>query len=131
MPASLPDSNSNPPVKTMSLDNHLQFYIGGDWVAPLATSTMDVIDPSTAQAFAVEIANDTPYGLAAYIQSGDLECARRLSRRLRVGNVHVNYPDWDTEAPFGGFKQSGNGREYAEFGLDDFLEIKGVIGYGA
>ncbi|RUM26567.1 aldehyde dehydrogenase family protein [Rhizobium vallis] len=80
---------------------------------------------------AVEIANDTPYGLAAYIQSGDLERARRLSRRLRVGNVHINYPDWDTGAPFGGFKQSGNGREYAEFGLDDFLEIKGVIGYGA
>lgn len=80
---------------------------------------------------AVEIANDTPYGLAAYIQSGDLERARRLSRRLRVGNVHINYPDWDTGAPFGGFKQSGNGREYAEFGLEDFLETKGVIGHGA
>jgi aldehyde dehydrogenase (NAD+) len=80
---------------------------------------------------AVEIANDTPYGLAAYIQSADLDRARHLSRRLRVGNVHINYPDWDTGAPFGGFKQSGNGREYAEFGLEDFLETKGVIGYGA
>ena len=80
---------------------------------------------------AVRIANDTPYGLAAYVQSGDLERARCLSRRLRAGNVYINYPAWDTGAPFGGFKQSGNGREYAEFGLDDFLEIKGTVGYGA
>lgn len=80
---------------------------------------------------AVRIANDTPYGLAAYVQSGDLDRARRIARLLRVGNVHINYPDWDTGAPFGGFKQSGNGREYAEFGLDDFLEVKGVIGHGA
>lgn len=79
---------------------------------------------------AIRIANDTPYGLAAYIQSGDLDRARRIARLLRVGNVHINYPDWDTGAPFGGFKQSGNGREYAEFGLDDFVEVKGVIGYG-
>ena len=79
---------------------------------------------------AIRIANDTPYGLAAYVQSGDLGRARRVARLLRVGNVHINYPDWDTGAPFGGFKQSGNGREYAEFGLDDFLEVKGVIGYG-
>ena len=80
---------------------------------------------------AVEIANDTPYGLAGYVQSGDLERARRIARRLRVGDVHINYPAWDTHAPFGGYKQSGNGREYAAFGLDDFLEIKGTIGYGA
>jgi len=79
---------------------------------------------------AIRIANDTPYGLAAYVQSADLGRARRVARLLRVGNVHINYPDWDTGAPFGGFKQSGNGREYAEFGLDDFLEVKGVIGYG-
>ena len=80
---------------------------------------------------AIRIANDSVYGLAAYISSTDLERARRVARRLRAGNVHINYPDWDTYAPFGGFKQSGNGREYGEFGLDDFLEIKGVIGYAA
>lgn len=79
---------------------------------------------------AIRIANDSVYGLAAYISSGDLDRARGMARRLRAGNVHINYPDWDTYAPFGGFKQSGNGREYGEFGLDDFLEIKGMIGYG-
>lgn len=80
---------------------------------------------------AIELANDTPYGLAAYVQSGDLERARKVASQLRVGNVHINYPAWDTGAPFGGYKQSGNGREYAEFGLEEFLEIKGVIGYEA
>ena len=50
---------------------------------------------------------------------------------MRSGNVHINYPAWDAGAPFGGYKQSGNGREYAEFGLEDFLEIKGILGYAA
>ncbi len=80
---------------------------------------------------AVRIANDTVYGLAAYISSSNIDRARKIARRLRAGDVHINYPAWDTYAPFGGFKQSGNGREYGEFGLDDFLEVKGVIGYGA
>ena len=83
------------------------------------------------EAEVMEQANDTPYGLAAYVQSGDLERARKVASQLRVGNVHINYPAWDTAAPFGGYKQSGNGREYAEFGLEEFLEIKGVIGYEA
>jgi aldehyde dehydrogenase (NAD+) len=80
---------------------------------------------------AIELCNDTPYGLAAYVQCGDIDRGRKIARRLRVGNVYLNYPAWDTRAPFGGFKQSGNGREYGEYGLDDFLEIKGVVGYGA
>ena len=80
---------------------------------------------------AVEIANDTVYGLAAYVQSKDLEHARRVARRLRAGQVSINYPDWDTFAPFGGYKQSGNGREYADWAIHDFLELKGIIGYGA
>jgi aldehyde dehydrogenase (NAD+) len=80
---------------------------------------------------AIRIANDSPYGLAAYVQSGNLQTARELARKLRVGTVHINYPDWDTGAPFGGFKQSGNGREYAEFGLEDFLEVKGIVGYNS
>ncbi|MGH6939588.1 aldehyde dehydrogenase family protein [Hypericibacter sp.] len=80
---------------------------------------------------AVEIANDTVYGLAAYVQSKDLPHARKIARRLRAGQVNINYPDWDTFAPFGGYKQSGNGREYADWAIHDFLEVKGVIGYGA
>jgi len=79
---------------------------------------------------AIEIANDTVYGLAAYVQSGDLPHARAVARRMRAGQVNVNYPDWDTFAPFGGYKQSGNGREYADWAIHDFVEVKGVIGYG-
>ncbi len=80
---------------------------------------------------AIERANDTVYGLASYIQTKDIEKARAVSRRMRSGNVYINYPVWDAGLPFGGYKQSGNGREYAEYGLDDFLEIKGIAGYEA
>ena len=79
---------------------------------------------------AVRIANDTPYGLAAYVQSGSVERARRVARRLRAGNIQINYPPVDRGAPFGGYKQSGNGREWGEFGLHEYLEIKGIVGYG-
>ncbi len=79
---------------------------------------------------AVRIANDTPYGLAAYVQSSDLARARRVARRMRAGNVQINYPPVDRGAPFGGYKQSGNGREWGEFGLNEYLEIKGIPGYG-
>lgn len=78
---------------------------------------------------AVTMANDTVYGLAAYI-AGPVEDARPVARRLRAGTVNLNYPDWDTSAPFGGYKQSGNGREYADWGIHDFCEIKGIVGYG-
>ncbi|WP_322094064.1 aldehyde dehydrogenase family protein [Paraburkholderia bannensis] len=78
---------------------------------------------------AIALANDSVYGLAGYVQSTDLEHARRVAARLRVGNVHINYPAWNPAAPFGGFKRSGNGREYAEFGLVEYLEIKGTTGY--
>ncbi|OMI00060.1 aldehyde dehydrogenase family protein [Bradyrhizobium brasilense] len=80
---------------------------------------------------AIELAEDTTYGLASYVQTRDLDQARRVARRLRTGNVHINYPAWDAGVAFGGYKQSGNGREYAEFGLEDFLEIKGILGYAA
>jgi aldehyde dehydrogenase (NAD+) len=79
---------------------------------------------------AVRIANDTVYGLAAYIQSGNIEHARAVAKRMRAGSVYLNYPDWDTFAPFGGYKQSGNGREYADWAIHDFLEIKGIVGWG-
>jgi aldehyde dehydrogenase (NAD+) len=80
---------------------------------------------------AVEIANGTVYGLAAYVQSADLALARAIARRLRAGRVHINYPEMDRLAPFGGFKQSGNGRENGRYGLDEFTELKALIGYGA
>jgi aldehyde dehydrogenase (NAD+) len=87
--------------------------------------------PYADEAEAIELANDTVYGLAAYVQSGDLAHARRVAAEMRAGNVHVNYPAGDTAAPFGGFKQSGNGREYGKWALDEFLEVKAVIGYAA
>jgi aldehyde dehydrogenase (NAD+) len=79
---------------------------------------------------AVRIANDTVYGLAAYVSSRDIEHARVIAARLRAGTVNINYPAWDVDAPFGGYKQSGNGREYADFGIRDYLEVKAVVGYG-
>jgi aldehyde dehydrogenase (NAD+) len=80
---------------------------------------------------AVRIANDTAYGLSGYVQSGDLEHARRIARRLRTGNVHLNGAAPDFAAPFGGYKQSGNGREWGVYGLEEFLETKAVMGYAA
>jgi aldehyde dehydrogenase (NAD+) len=85
--------------------------------------------PYADEADAIQIANDTLYGLSAYVQSGDLAHARRVAAEMRAGNVHVNYPAADTAAPFGGYKQSGNGREYGKWALDEFLEIKAVVGY--
>ena len=78
---------------------------------------------------AVRMANDSIYGLAAYV-AGPVEDARPVARRLRAGTVNLNYPDWDTSAPFGGYKHSGNGREYADWGIHDFCEVKGIVGYG-
>ncbi len=75
---------------------------------------------------AVRIANDTPYGLAAYIQCGDPEKAQRVARRLRAGMVHINGSDTGYGSPFGGYKMSGVGREGGVYGLEDFLEIKAV-----
>jgi aldehyde dehydrogenase (NAD+) len=86
--------------------------------------------PYLTEQEAIEQANDSIYGLAAYVSSTNLEHARRVAGELRAGNVNINYPDWDTHAPFGGYKQSGNGREYGEWGIDEFLEVKGIIGYG-
>jgi aldehyde dehydrogenase (NAD+) len=78
---------------------------------------------------AIRIANDTPYGLSGYVMSGDLDRARRVALRLRTGNVHLNGAGPDFTAPFGGYKQSGNGREWGRFGFEEFLEVKAVMGY--
>ncbi len=80
---------------------------------------------------AVQIANDTPYGLAAYVWSKDNLHARRIGARIRAGQVSLNGASGDMNTPFGGFKMSGNGREWGEFGLRDFLELKAVIGVDA
>jgi aldehyde dehydrogenase (NAD+) len=85
--------------------------------------------PFEDEADAIAIANDTPYGLAAFVQTGDQERARRISRKMRSGTVSINGASQDYMAPFGGYKQSGNGREYGEYGLRDFLEIKVINGF--
>jgi aldehyde dehydrogenase (NAD+) len=79
---------------------------------------------------AIRIANDTPYGLSGYV-SGEQEHANRVAKRLRTGMVHVNGAPIEVAAPFGGYKQSGNGREFGAFGFDDFVEVKAVMGANA
>jgi aldehyde dehydrogenase (NAD+) len=80
---------------------------------------------------AVRIANDTPYGLSGYVQSSDLERARNVARQIRAGNIHVNGAGVDPGSPFGGYKHSGNGREFSVWGLEEFLETKAILGYNA
>ncbi len=87
--------------------------------------------PYQTEEQAIEIANDTPYGLAAYVWSKDNVRARRVGSRIRAGQVALNGASGDMRTPFGGFKMSGNGREYGEHGLRDFLEVKAVIGVDA
>lgn len=79
---------------------------------------------------AVRIANDTDYGLSGYV-SGSRDRAIAIAKRLRTGNVHLNGAGPDFAAPFGGYKQSGNGREWGREGFDEFLEVKAIMGYGA
>ena len=77
---------------------------------------------------AVEIANDTGYGLAGYVSAADLDAARAVARRIRAGSVAINHA-FDLSAPFGGYKKSGNGREWSEFGFREYLETKAAMGY--
>ena len=86
--------------------------------------------PYKSEDEALQIANDTPYGLSSYIQSGNIDRARNVARQIRAGNVHINGAGLELSQPFGGFKQSGNGREWGEHGLKEFLEVKAVLGYG-
>jgi aldehyde dehydrogenase (NAD+) len=78
---------------------------------------------------AVRIANDTPYGLSGYVSSSNLERARGVAARLRTGMVHINGAYLDKDAPFGGYKQSGNGREWGAHGIEEFLELKSIYGF--
>jgi aldehyde dehydrogenase (NAD+) len=87
--------------------------------------------PYDSEADAVAMANDTVYGLSGYVQSENLDHARAVAKQIRAGMIHINGASTDTVAPFGGYKQSGNGREWGDFGLEEFLEVKAVMGYGA
>ena len=82
------------------------------------------IIPFDSEEEAIEIANDTPYGLAGYVQSGDIKRAERIAKKLRVGMVHINGGGFNYGSPFGGYKQSGNGREGGIIGIEDFQEVK-------
>jgi aldehyde dehydrogenase (NAD+) len=107
----------------------------GDVINAMTISKEEIFGPVLAiQPYdsiedAITQANDTVYGLAAFI-AGPVEDAKPVARKLRAGTVNLNYPDWDTSAPFGGYKQSGNGREYADWGIHDFCEVKGIVGWG-
>ena len=79
---------------------------------------------------AVAIANASPYGLSGYVSSADPARARRVAQRLRTGQVHINGARFDPWAPFGGYKASGNGREFGEWGLEEYLETQALLGYG-
>ena len=85
--------------------------------------------PFRDEAHAIELANATVYGLSGYVQSADVERARRVAGRMRTGMVHLNGAPTDGAAPFGGYRQSGNGREWGRFGLEDYLEVKAVMGW--
>jgi len=89
------------------------------------------IIPYETEADAIRMANDTVYGLSGYVQSGNLDHARAVARQIRAGMIHINGASVDQSAPFGGYKQSGNGREWSDFGLEEFLEVKAIMGYGA
>jgi acyl-CoA reductase-like NAD-dependent aldehyde dehydrogenase len=84
------------------------------------------IIPYDTEEEAVQIANDTIYGLAAAVSSGDVEKAKAVAKRIRAGQIDVNGGGFNINAPFGGFKQSGHGREAGKYGLEEFLEIKSL-----
>ena len=90
-----------------------------------------VMIPYKDEEEAIRIANDTIYGLSGYVYSGNIEHARKVAAKLRTGMVHLNGAATDVNAPFGGYKQSGNGREWGREGLREFLETKAVMGYSA
>ncbi len=85
------------------------------------------IIPYNSEEEAIEIANDTEYGLAAYVSGKNKDKMMILARKIKAGQIHLNHGSAGTNAPFGGFKQSGNGREKAEWGLEEFLEVKAIM----
>lgn len=90
-----------------------------------------VIIPYKDEEDAIRIANDSQYGLSGFVVSKDLDRARKVAKRIRTGQVRVNGAKHDFSAPFGGYKYSGNGREFGVFGIEEFLEAKTICGYFA
>ena len=78
---------------------------------------------------AIEIGNDTEYGLAGYVQSSNLDKAREVGRKIRAGYISLNNAGLDLNVPFGGYKHSGNGREFGDHAFSEFLELKSVLGW--
>ena len=89
------------------------------------------IIPYDDEAQAIKIANDSIYGLAGGVWSGDKDRAIRVARQMRTGQVAINDAGFDINAPFGGYKQSGNGRELGEFGIEEYLETKALLGFNS
>ena len=89
------------------------------------------IIPYDDEAQAIKIANDSIYGLAGCVWSGDKDRAIRVARQMRTGQVAINDAGFDINAPFGGYKQSGNGRELGEFGIEEYLETKALLGFNS
>ena len=87
------------------------------------------IIPFDSEEEAINIVNDTEYGLGNYIQTSDMEKARRVAKRLRSGVVYINGHSMDSGTPFGGYRQSGNGREGGKWGLNEYLEVKTITGW--
>ncbi len=109
------------------MDNTNKFYIDGEWVVPSGSETLDVIYPPTEEPTA-QIVMVTKADVVTAVSSGDLEYAAEVGQKLRAGNVHLNGAGVDPVAPFGGYKQSGNGREFGKWGLVEFLETKAILG---
>ena len=103
------------------------FYILRRHLLPNIFGPVLVLIPYDDEDEAIDIANDTPYGLAGYVQAGDLERAVRVASRIRAGSIHINGQGPSLMAPFGGYKQSGNGREWGVLGFEEFLETKSVF----
>lgn len=110
---------------TVFADVHNDMRIAREEIFGPVLSMMSFQDEGEA----VALANDSVYGLSGYVQSHDLERARRVARRMRTGMVHLNGASTDMYAPFGGYKESGNGREWGRWGLEEYLEVKAIMGY--
>lgn len=80
---------------------------------------------------ALKVANDTEYGLAGYVSGKDVDEVRRIGSQIRAGSISLNGAQLDPSAPFGGYKKSGNGREWSDYAFDEFLEVKSLLGFGA
>ncbi|MEM9614842.1 MAG: aldehyde dehydrogenase family protein [Actinomycetota bacterium] len=107
----------------------------GDVTNDMAIAREEVFGPVLAvlahhgEGHAIEVANDSDYGLAGYVVSADADRARRVAERLDVGQVHINFPDFEPSAPFGGHRRSGHGREAGVWGIDEFLHTTALLGY--